>query len=197
MPTTVLFDFATFPILTTSRLILREIVPDDTPGIFSIRGDFAVTRYNIGAAYAEMARAEELIFAMTTKYQEQKEIRWGITLKSEQGGDGTVIGMCGFNYWNRTDRRGSIGFDLAQAYWRRGIMREALEAILRFGFTQMDLNRIEANASAENAASIALLERLGFRNEGTQEEQYFDEGAFHDLMLFRLLRREWEMTDAA
>jgi ribosomal-protein-alanine N-acetyltransferase len=190
---TVLFDYATFPVLTTPRLVLREIVLADAPGIFAIRGDFAVTRYNIGAAYTEMARAEELISAMTAKYQEQKEIRWGITLSSEFGGDGTVVGMCGFNYWNRTDRRGSIGFDLARAYWRRGIMREALEAILRFGFTQMGLNRIEADASAENAASIALLERLGFRHGGTQEEQYFDEGMFHDLMLFRLLRREWDV----
>ena len=185
------FDFSVFPTLTSPRLVLREIISTDAPGIFAIRGDFEVTRLNIGAAYPDLARAEELIAGMTGKYHEQKELRWGITLKPEAGGEGTVIGMCGFNYWNRTDRRGSIGFDLARAYWRRGIMREALEAILDFGFSRMDLNRIEADASTENTASIALLERLGFQREGTQRDQYFEEGAFHDLALFALLRREW------
>jgi [ribosomal protein S5]-alanine N-acetyltransferase len=188
------FDFSIFPTLTTPRLVLREIVPGDAPGIFAIRGDYEVTRYNIGAAYLDLTQAGELIAGMTRQYHEHKELRWGITLKPEVGGDGTVIGMCGFNYWHRTDRRGSIGFDLARAYWRRGIMREALEAILDFGFTHMSLNRIEADASTENTVSIALLERLGFRREGTQREQYFEEGAFHDLALFALLRREWSQT---
>lgn len=183
-----MFDFTTFPQLETKRLRLREIVPEDAEGIFRIRGDYAVTRLNIGAAYEDVKRAQGLIEAMTRLYQEKRELRWGITLRD--GGD-EVIGMAGFNTWHRPDRRASMGFDLALAYWRRGIMREALCAVIDFGFTQMNLNRIEADASAENIASIALLTGLGFRHEGSQREQYFDEGAFHDLSLFGLLRREW------
>ena len=70
-------------------------------------------------------------------------------------------------------------------------MREALSALLRFGFEQMHLNRIEASVGSDNIASIALLHSLGFQHEGIQREQYFEEGAFHDLALFGLLRGEW------
>ena len=186
-----MFDYTEFPVLETERLRLREIVPMDTADIFAIRGDYEVTRYNIGAAYQDATEARELIQSMTRLYLEGKEIRWGITLNSRHGGNDTVIGMCGFNYWNRVDRRASIGFDIAREYWRRGIMREALTEILRFGFIEMDLNRVEADVSAENEASIRLLTGLGFIQEGRQRQQYYDEGAFHDLLLYGLLRKEW------
>lgn len=185
------YDLTTFPTLETQRLILREIVPLDAADIFAIRGDYEVTRYNIGPAYTSAAEARELIQSMTRLYQEGKEIRWGLALRPGLGGDDTVIGMCGFNYWHRTDRRASIGFDLARACWGQGIMREAVSAILRFGFLELDLNRIEADASAENEASLRLLTRLGFTPEGRQRQQYYFEGAFHDLLLFGLLREEW------
>ncbi len=191
-----MFDFTAFPILETERLRLREIVPMDTADIFAIRGDYEVTRYNIGAAYRDATEARELIQSMTRLYLEGKEIRWGITLKARNGDADTVIGMCGFNYWHHTDCRASIGFDLMQTCWRRGIMREAVSEILRFGFIEMDLNRIEADASAENEASIRLLTRLGFTPEGRQRQQYYEEGRFHDLVLFALLREEWGAVDA-
>src|SRR5690349_8141202 len=125
------FDFAVFPSLQTERLILREIVASDTEAVFHIRGDYEVTRYNTGLPYERMDQAGDLIAAMEAAYEDQSEIRWGITLKSE--GD-AVIGMVGFNYWNRRDSRASVGYDLAKAYWKRGIMTEALRAVVEFGF---------------------------------------------------------------
>ena len=175
-----LFDFQEFPMLETERLILREIVASDDKAIFAIRGDYEVTKYNIGRAYTSVERVQQLITAMAEAYEAKKELRWGISLK----GSGEVIGMCGYNYWNRTDYRGSIGFDLARAHWRKGIMREALVAIVTFGFEKMSLNRVEADASVYNEASIRLLKKLGFQQEGHQREQYFEDGAYHDLLLF-------------
>lgn len=183
-----LFHFAAFPTLETERLRLREITPEDAPAIFAIRGDYAVTRLNIGPAYRFISEAERLIAAITEAYRNQTELRWGITYKP----DDTVIGMCGFNYWDRHDRRASVGFDLARAYWRQGIMREALQVVLHFGFVQMGLNRIEADCSAENAASAGLLGACGFVQEGRQREQYYEDETYYDLLLFGLLRREWE-----
>jgi [ribosomal protein S5]-alanine N-acetyltransferase len=181
-----MFHFTVFPALQTPRLRLREMTAEDAAAVFAIRGDYEVTRLNIGAAYTELQQAHDLIAAMHDAYIEQREVRWGIT----RHGDDTVLGMVGFNYWHRIDRRASVGFDLRRDCWGQGIMREALQAVLHFGFTEMELNRIEADASAENTASIRLLARLGFQQEGLQREQYFEEGAFHDLMLFSLLRRE-------
>ena len=186
-PPTPRFDFGSFPTLRTQRLTLREIVLADADAIFGIRSDYAVTRLNIGAAYESREQAVELIESMTTHYAERGELRWGITLRDDER---IVVGMCGYNTWHQIDRRASVGFDLARAYWRRGIMREALDAVVRFGFEEMALNRIEADASAENIASIELLRSLGFKPEGTQREQYWDDGQFHALHLFGLLRQE-------
>ncbi len=184
------FDFTTFPTLRTKRLLLREITFRDTDAIFRIRGDYDVTRHNIGASYESTADARRLIEQMRKAYKTKAELRWGITLL---GGDNSVLGMCGFNNWHRIDQRGSIGYDLARAYWRRGIMREAVQAITDFGFERMDLNRLEADVGAGNMASIKLLTALGFQHEGTQREYYYEENAFHDLYTYGLLRREWEL----
>jgi [ribosomal protein S5]-alanine N-acetyltransferase len=99
--------------------------------------------------------------------------------------------MVGYNYWHRKDRRASVGYDLARAYWKQGIMTEALQAVIDFGFERMDLNRIEADCAVENEASARVLLRIGFRQEGIQREQYFEAGRFWDLRLFALLRREY------
>lgn len=184
-----LFDFSSFPMLETPRLILREIIPEDAPAIFRIRGDYEVTRYNSGAAYTHIQQAGQLIANMLAAYLEKRELRWGITLKGEPAAG--VIGMCGYNYWEHTDQRASVGYDLAQAFWGRGIMPEALQAIFEFGWTRMGLNRIEAGTSIYNTASVRVLEKLGFRQEGHQREQYYEDGHFHDLLLFALLRREY------
>lgn len=182
------FDFAVFPLLATPRLILRELNANDVESVFRIRSDYEVTKYNTGPAYQHLDQAADLIEAITNSYREQDEIRWGITLRQ---GDNSVIGLCGYNYWNRRDHRGSIGYDLARAYWGYGIMTEAIQAVVTFGFEQMGLNRIEADADARNVASIRVLEKIGFRREGIQREQFFDGGIFHDLVLFSLLKSEY------
>lgn len=183
------FNFQTFPVLTTSRLVLRELTESDTGAVFAIRSDFAVTRHNIGPAYRNHSDAAQLIESIRANFRDKTELRWGIALRESN----RIIGMCGFNYWMRVDDRAAIGYDLAQAHWRRGYMSEAIRVIIRFGFEQMALNRIEADCSLDNTASIALLKKLGFQQEGHQREQYYDahDGCYHDLLLFALLRREW------
>lgn len=183
-----MFTFTHFPIIQTERLILREIISSDAEDVFTIRGNYEVTKYNSGAAYTEIAKAESLINSITEEYQAQKALRWGITLKADE----SVIGMVGFNYWNQVDNRASVGFDLAQAYWRRGIMREALRSTLNFGFINMGLHRIEADASIYNDASIALLKSIGFQQEGIQREQYYEDGEYHDLVMLAILETDWE-----
>ena len=182
-----MFDFTVFPVLETQRLILREIVSADAEAIFTLRSDAEVTKFNGVPTYVRIEQAHELIESMVKCYYDKRELRWGLTLK----GDDRLIGMCGYNYWVRQDYRASIGYDLSRAFWGQGIMPEALRAIIEFGFERMALNRIEADASAENIASIRVLHKLGFQREGLQREQYFEYGEFHDLVLFSLLRSDY------
>jgi [ribosomal protein S5]-alanine N-acetyltransferase len=187
-----LFDFEAFPILETPRLILREITPEDADAIFVIRGDYEVTRLNTGPAYPDVSHAEKLIKSLGEGFRLKDEIRWGITRRGED----MVIGMVGYNFWARADSRAQVGYDLARAAWGRGIMPEALHAVIRFGWDQMGLNRIEADCSADNAASIRVLEKLGFKLEGRQRDQYYEEDGYHDLLLWGLLKREYVPPDS-
>ncbi len=180
--------FSGFPVLETERLRLRQVRRSDAADIFRFRGDYQVTRYNFGAPYKTIEQVEQLIDAINQGFTRRSEFRWGITLKAK---DDRVIGLAGFNYWNQHDRRASVGYDLTQAYWGRGIIPEALAAIIDFGFNSLNLNRVEADCTVENTASVRVLEKLGFRAEGIQREQYFDEGRFWDLQLFSLLRKEY------
>lgn len=178
--------FDAFPEIETERLILREIMPDDAPAIFALFSDPKVTQYYDLYTYVDMEQAEELIDFFDESFEMERQIRWGIALKQ----DNVLIGTCGF-VWLR-QYRGEIGYDLQSAYWRQGIMSEAVEAILEFGFDQIGLNRIEALVMADNQASAGLLRSLGFTEEGLLREHEFFKGAFHDMRLFSLLRREWD-----
>ncbi len=70
-------------------------------------------------------------------------------------------------------------------------MKEALGAAFAWGFTEMELNRVEAQVHPENRASVALLRKFGFVQEGRQREVGYWAGSHHDLMLHSLLKREW------
>ncbi len=181
------FDFTTFPRLESERLILGRIVRSDADDVLRIKGDYAVTRYNGGQPYTERAQAIGLIERLDLGYDDKRAVAWGIALRNV----GKVIGIVGYKSWIRPDYRAAIGYDLAQAYWGQGIMPEAVHTILGFGFAQMALNRVEADANIANRASIRVLQKVGFKSEGFQSEQYYEDGAFHDIALFGLLRRDY------
>lgn len=184
-----MFDFGAFPTLYTPRLILREIKPSDADALLSIRGDIRVTRMNTGEPMKSLDESLDLITQMEQAYIDQKRLDWGIVLKDDP--DRGLVGRCGYNYWLRRDRRASIGYDMAYAYWGSGYMTEAVRAMVTFGFEEMGLNRIEADADVENYGSHRVLEKVGFRREGLQHEQYWEWDEFHDLVLFALLRKDF------
>ena len=182
--------FATFPEIETERLLLREMLPEDAPAIYKLFGDPLVTRYYDLDTYENIAQAEELIEFFDESFELERAIRWGIERKS----DGALMGTCGY-VWLRT-HRGEIGYELQSDYWRQGYMREALDAILDFGYTELTLNRIEALVMVDNAASAGLLTALGFTQEGILRHHDYFKGAFHDMRLFSLLHDEFYAQDA-
>jgi len=73
----------------------------------------------------------------------------------------------------------------------RGYVKEALKAIITWGFREAQFNRIEAQVHPDNTASLALLEALGFLQEGRQREAGYWAGRHHDLLQYALLNRQW------
>ena len=99
-----------------------------------------------------------------------------------------LIGTCGLYSVSAHHKRASIGFDLLPAYWRRGIMTEALQAYVPYCFKSSGLSRIQALVLPGNVASIRLLEKLGFQREGVLRKYERWEGkGLVDLDMYALL----------
>jgi ribosomal-protein-alanine N-acetyltransferase len=176
--------FRIFPQLETRNLLLRSIEPADAEAIYNIFADDEVTKFYDLETFSDIEQATQLIERMRNRFQRKEAIRWGIAGKAEP----TIIGTCGYTLMSSL--RGGLGYDLARAYWRQGIMTEALTAILKFGFEELGLNRVEALVMLDNTASVHLLHKLGFQEEGILREYAFFKGRFHDLRSFSILSKD-------
>ncbi len=180
--------FQAFPQLETKNLILRRLQAADSQAIFRVLADEEVTRFYDDDAFTNISQARDQIEAWENGFSNKRCIRWGIARKD----DGALVGSCGYYGFHTWHMRAAIGYELARSSWRQGIMTEALSAILALGFGEMGLNRVEAVVMPENRASIRLLEKLQFRNEGLLEEyENWGRKGFATLCMLALLRKAW------
>ena len=177
-----------FPQLATDRLVLREMMLDDVEFYFHhFNNDKIVEDCCFPGPKCLEAAKEELERYCIKPFKENRGIRWGIVVK----GSKDLIATCGYYDWNKTARRAEIGYDLDPAYWGQGLMTEALHAALKFGFEEMELNRIQAITDSKNTRSIKLVHRLGFKEEGVLRQRSYFNGQFRDDVIFSLLKKEW------
>ncbi|MGG6310822.1 GNAT family N-acetyltransferase [Paenibacillus macerans] len=178
-----------FPQLETERFILRKLTSDDAEDLFRYFSNDEVTKYYDLERLVELKQAEELIQNWNSRYLERRGFRWAITVKSESD---RVIGTCGFHNWSQGHYKAEVGYELNPDYWRQGVMTEVLQEIMRFGFEDLGLNRIEAYIDPDNIRSRYLLEKTGFHEEGYLKECFFEKDQFVDAVLFALLKKQYD-----
>jgi len=180
------FDFSHFPTLDTNRLQLREMTPQDVTALLKHLGNPEVVKYIDMQPIKTIEQANEWLRWMGSYFSAHDGLRWGITLKT----DGTFIGSAGIHNWNREARYAEIGYDIAEPYWGNGYATEVSQAIIDFGLTHMNLNRVEADIIEGNEASMRVLEKLGFQKEGILRQRVYKDGQYHNVHLFALLRND-------
>jgi len=177
-----------FPTLDTDRLLLREIVAEDAPALFTILSNAEAMCWLGTDPLSDLKQAARMVETFSGwRKMPNPGTRWGIQRK----GANELIGSCGLFKWNRDWKNCVIGFELAQPARGVGYMREAASAMLAWGFENMELHRVQAQVHPENAASITLLRALGFIQEGHLREAGFWLGRHHDLLQFALLRHDY------
>jgi len=176
-----------FPHLQTERLVLQQITPEDTEALFRLFASEEVARYLDFVALKQIEEAEEIVAWCKAIWEQGKGIRWGIVGKD----GGELMGTCGYHNWARGEFRAEIGYDLMPRFWGQGLMKEALVAMLEYGFAEMDLHRVQAMVAPMNERSQRLLNRLGFVREGILRGWRFYKGKFWDEVCYSLLRHEW------
>jgi ribosomal-protein-alanine N-acetyltransferase len=183
-----IFDFASFPVLTTARLCLRQLRHDDAAEMMAIFSSPEVLRFLDLEPVDTREKAIGMIDWLDGNYQKHEGIDWGIALL----GDDRLIGMCGCYQWDRESRHIDIGYHLLPSHWGKGYATEASRAMIDWAFQNLDLHRIQADCTDGNIASERVLLKCGFRVEGLWRESCWEHGRFVDIKQFGLLRREFD-----
>lgn len=102
-----------------------------------------------------------------------------------------LIGTISLFSFYEESRRAEVGYILSRSYWGSGIMSEALKAILKYAFLDLNLNRLEADIDPDNVASAGLLKKMGFQLEGLLKERWIVSGQVTDTELYGLLRKNY------
>jgi len=174
--------------LETARLILRHFTDADLVPFMAYRNDPDVARYQ---GWEGISEAEAHAFIAEQKLvQPGVPGQWfqiAIALKET----GVLAGDCALKIDEHDERQAEIGYTLARAYQGKGIASEGVSRILDYTFRMLELHRVIAITDCENAASIALLERLGMRREGHFIRNVWFKGKWADEYLYAVLQDEW------
>jgi len=174
--------------LDTPRLHMRPLRAADAEALFRMHADPQVMRYWSTPPWAGIEQAETMIETDREAMPAGRHLRLAITLR---GGDDGLVGTGSLFSFHEASRRAEIGYVLAREVWGRGLMHEALTALVGFAFETLNLNRLEADVDPRNAASAKSLARLGFVQEGLLPERWIVGDEVSDTALFGLLRSEW------
>lgn len=127
---------------------------------------------------------KEFISAMLSA-DENETFAFAITV------DNTVIGSIGiFRQENIHRQTAELGYYIAEEYWGKGIMTEAVRQICEYVFRESDIIRIYAEPFVYNIASCRVLEKAGFQYEGTLRSNAVKNGKVMDMKMYSLLKEE-------
>jgi ribosomal-protein-alanine N-acetyltransferase len=172
--------------IATERLLLRALNPEIMDWVFSALQDDEIMAFLGLTALEELAKEKQQHKLGLSSYRSTFLV-FLIVLQDS----GKIIGKAGYHTWHVQHARAEIGYHIEEQERRKGYMREALEAIIDYGFVHMELNRIEALIGTANEPSLKLVRGFGFTEEGTLREHYCKAGCIEDSVCFSLLRREY------
>lgn len=182
--------------IRTERLILRPIAADDAAAMHAYKSDPDAVRY-VPYEPLSLADVEERI-ATTWSCTRLAEPGEALCLAVEERETGALLGDVVLFWRSETDRSGEVGYIFDARFAGRGYATEAVGALLALGFDGLGLHRIAARIDDRNAASVGVVERLGFRREARLVESEWFKGEWATLLVFALLEDEWrEMARAA
>ncbi|WP_309605656.1 GNAT family N-acetyltransferase [Phenylobacterium sp.] len=176
-----------FPI-RTERLLLRAFTPDDFDDVHAYATEDAVVRY---MDWGPNTLEETKVFLGRSLEAQLSWPRSDVNLAIQHLADGKVIGAIRLGVKDEATRTGDIGYSIASAYWRQGLVTEAAGAMLRAGFEVLGLHRIWAECDVRNAGSYGVMEKLGMRREAHFRKDKRARDGWRDSYLYAILADEW------
>lgn len=177
-----------FPVIETERLVLREVTNEDASDMLAYLSDSDVVKHMGLEPFQSVEDALDEIKWYKSIYEDGTGMRWVLSLKST----GKVIGSCGFLNRHPKHMRAEIGFELSKDFWGKGFASEALEAVVAYGYDELNLERIEALIEPDNLPSQKRVEKHGFMREGLLRHYEYTCGKFDDLVMYSMLKSDFE-----
>jgi len=181
--------FANIPTLTTDRLVLRKVTKADAEDMFEYSRLDKVTEYLRWYSHPDISHTRRHLSMVEREYRIGCFYDWGIVERAT----GKLIGTCGFTRIDTYNFTGEIGYVLNPRYWSQGLASEAVRRIIRFGFEQLSLHRIEAKYIIGNEKSRAVMERCGMRFEGVARSSMLIKGEFRDIGVCSVISSEYDL----
>ncbi|GAA4009170.1 GNAT family protein [Allokutzneria multivorans] len=183
----------TLPI-ETDRLLLRAYTPDDLDALYDIRSRPDVVRYLLFDVRTREQVRESLADRVNQWYLEKEGDAMVLAVQRKDTGE--LIGDVVLFWRSETSGRGELGFVFHPDHSGKGFASEAAREVLRLGFEELGLHRIEGRCDLRNTASSRLMERLGMRREAVFKEYEFVKGEWCDELILAMLDREWKGKQA-
>ena len=181
------------PVLETERLILRPVRKSDAGDLYCYACDAEVARYVLWRKHESIRDSREQIRCLLRQYRRGQPGSWAI----EEKKSGKMIGTIGFMWVSPQNRSAECGYSLSRAYWNRGLMTEALTALIRFGFETIGLSRIEAQHDVQNPSSGRVMQKCGMTREGVLRGRVINKGVPADTAVYSILSSEYGLQKHA
>lgn len=184
-------NFNPFPVLETERLIIRALTNADAEDVFAFRSNPDAMRFVPRPLQRNTDDALEMIGMINHNIASNDCIAWGVELKSS----GRIIGSVSFHRIEKENHRGEVGYMLHPDYWGKGLVSEAVRAIVDYGFRVLNFHSIEAIIDPDNTASANVLNKLHFVKEAHFRENFVQNNRFTDTAIYSLLKSDYLQAD--
>ena len=177
-------------ILETERLILRPFCREDAQAMYdNWASDPEVTKFLSWPTYKSVNDAHEILNIWLESYEKPDFYQWAIVLKELKQPVGSISVV---NLDHRVDMA-EIGYCIGKPWWGRGIMPEAMAAVMRYLFEEVGFQRLEAGHDPENPASGAVIRKCGLKYEGTLRRRIRSNRGITDVAWYSMLKEEYNM----
>ena len=175
--------------LETGRLILRRAVPEDAAPMFrNWASDPEVTKYLTWPTHKDVSVSQWVLDSWIREYEKDDSYVWMIELKEL----GQPIGSISVVRMRQDIGEAEVGYCMGKAWWHRGIMTEALGAVIDFLFREAGMERVCARHDPNNPHSGAVMGKCKMQYEGTLRASDRNNQGICDASVYAILHSDWE-----
>lgn len=174
--------------MESKHLILRPITLDDAHGLFNYAKDEIVTKFVPWQPHKTIDDSIKFIQFLRLEYERRSALMWAVQLKSDK--TNTIIGTCGFIRYYGYSKCLEVGYAFNSKVWGNGYAKEALHAVIKYGFEVTDAIRIEGTCVVDNIASAKTMISVGMQFEGILRSNFIKDGKVSDCKIFSIVRSD-------